>query len=280
MKRISVIGAGWLGTPLCYSLAGQGYQVTASKRLTSLKEAFSERGVALHKLAFDNANLSADSEIAALFNTDCLVITLPPGFRQNGGDDYPAKISRLIALANQYQVKQVLFTSSTSVYPDREGQLVESDASAHNEKANLLLRAEKSVLDEFDGQSVVVRLGGLFGFKRHPANFAKRMKSVSDQAPANMVHIQDVISGVEFLVNHTSSLEGVFNLVAPFNLNKFEFYSIALKIAKQQSQSFGGVVLPKTSQVGKLISSEKLQALGFNFGLADAKQAIEQCILD
>ncbi|WP_440905919.1 NAD(P)H-binding protein [Catenovulum sp. SX2] len=268
--NISIIGAGWVGLPLTMLLTANGHLVQVSKS--------SEDGLAdllLHgidakkvKLALGVVAKSDTANLAELGQADVVVITIPPGFRSGGGDYYPAHIKAICEHISP-KVKQVILVSSTAVYPEIDKDMQESDASAWSTKAEKILAAEHVVRTLFPKQYVIARFGGLFGADRHPARFVKHMQSVSNRSYANMLHQDDAVHGLAYLISQQITAK-VVNLSTPEKITKAEFYQAAVEHAATHSFEFNNsdaIVLPPVTPEGhaKYIKVDKIKAMGYQF---------------
>lgn len=253
------MGAGWLGLPLALTLKQAGNKVKISHSSEQACEKTRLQGLDAYvcKLG-DTFNFT---QSRALFETDILIVTIPPGFRQaRQGKDFLIKWRQIISSANASGIQKIIMTSSTSVYPDTSQVMHEEDACGHNEKAKILLAAEKQLQSEFKGKYLIARLGGLFGANRHPARFVKHMKELNAEAFSNMLHLDDAISSLLFLIKH-NRYNQIFNIVSPEHPTKLDFYQAALNKSSLESK------LPRCvlSGQGKCISADKLLASGYIF---------------
>ena len=101
-------------------------------------------------------------------------------------------------LANQAKkqgVQHVLFTSSTSVFPDISGQFDESSQrSAETEMGKTLIQAEQCLFQSGISHCDILRLAGLIGKQRHPVKFlAGKHNLKQGYSPVNLVHLEDCI---------------------------------------------------------------------------------------
>ncbi|WAJ69796.1 NAD-dependent epimerase/dehydratase family protein [Catenovulum adriaticum] len=259
MINISVLGAGWLGLPLALSLKQAGNKVKVSHSSEQACEKTRLQGLDAHvcKLG-DTFNITQSQ---ALFESDILIVTIPPGFRQaTQGKDFLIKWRQIINSANASGIQKIIMTSSTGVYPDNNQMMREEDACAHNEKAKILLSAEQLLQSEFKGEYLVVRLGGLFGGNRHPARFVKHMKKLNSEAIANMLHLDDAVGAICYLIEKQATNQ-IFNIVSPKHPTKAVFYQTAIRYNDENLN------MPQimNGDSGKCISSDKLLTIGYCF---------------
>lgn len=258
--KISVLGCGWSGLPLAAHLAQQGYTVKGS----------TTRMAKLTELAFEGilpfvitTGLKLEGErINDFFHTDLLVVTLPPP-KMAGIPDFHLHAHRAIArMVEQKGIKRVILFSSTSVYPDQGGLVIEDDAqrllSPHSGVA--MLDIENCYAQNEGFETTVLRFGGLTGPGRHPGRFVSGKEMIKNSENAvNMTHLDDIIGACRFIIEN-KSLSGPFNVCSPTKLTRGEFYTKAL-------QSLGNQVPPldRKGDNGKIVSADKLIRAGYNF---------------
>ena len=117
---------------------------------------------------------------------------------------------------------KVIFVSSTSVFS--KGIINnESEKSPVTKRANLLNQVENYIQGHFS-QSIIIRPGGLVDHIRHPKEFfsnASEMRN-SHHTP-NLIHTEDVARFIHHCIK-SKIKHGAFNLVAPMEKTKVEFY--------------------------------------------------------
>jgi nucleoside-diphosphate-sugar epimerase len=263
VKKISILGCGWLGLPLGRFLAGEGFAVkgstTSETKLARLKEA----GVEPFKIFLDD---SIEGDIASFLDSDILVLDIPPGRGDSVVEHHISQISLLIDALVESPVRYVLFVSSTSVYPAAGREVVEADAedpeAADSLAGRALLYAEEMLRSESSFNATVVRFGGLIGPGRNPAEFMQRMTEIANPAqPVNFIHLDDCIGIIASIIRQGEWGE-VFNACAPLHPTRGEVYAAA-------AESHGLAALPEepySSNLFKIINSDKLVTkLGYNF---------------
>ncbi|EGU38161.1 hypothetical protein VII00023_19534 [Vibrio ichthyoenteri ATCC 700023] len=264
MKQIGIIGGGWLGQPLSQFLANLGHTVTVSKTTSLGCDHLNDLGYKTVQV-----NLSDDIDICYQqlkpLQLDTIIGCFPPGFRRGNGAEYAEYWHKLVNIARQLKVQKIVMVSSTTVYPDRAGTMREEDAtlllaqqdSTFSANANIMLQAEQALIDS-GLDYAIVRCSGLVGPNRNPANFAARLRQVSDLAPANMLHQIDAVGAVTFAALNLSSQ--IINATTPNTTNKAEFYQTALHRSGSNE-----ALPPIVHNEDKLVSAEKLCQLGYRF---------------
>lgn len=131
MKKVAIVGLGWLGMPLALSLTARGWQVTGSKTTQDGVEAARMCGIDSYPLRLEPQLVCDTEDLDALMNVDALVITLPARRTGAGEGFYLQAVQEIVDTALAYHIPRIVFTSSTSVYGNVNGT-VKFPASAAN----------------------------------------------------------------------------------------------------------------------------------------------------
>ncbi|MFA0071709.1 SDR family NAD(P)-dependent oxidoreductase, partial [Vibrio breoganii] len=135
-----------------------------------------------------------------------------------------------------------------------------------SDNARVMLQAEQYIIDSGIDYTIL-RFSGLIGPSRHPSRFASKLKQVSTQAPANMLHLDDAIGAIEFAISQLHN--EIVNVTTPNTVSKAEFYAAALKSANSSEPLPLVVDTPD-----KLISSKKILDLGYSFKFESTLDAL------
>ena len=87
MKKVAIVGLGWLGMPLALSLTARGWHVTGSKTTEDGVEAARMCGIESYLLKLEPELVCDPDDLDALMNVDALVITLPAR-RSGPGEEF------------------------------------------------------------------------------------------------------------------------------------------------------------------------------------------------
>ncbi|WNJ94949.1 NAD(P)H-binding protein [Vibrio ruber] len=262
-KHITIIGAGWLGLPLSHHLS-DSCRVFASKTTPAGADALKLEGIRSFCFDFEQSEHPLAETLTAQ-NAEIVIGCFPPGFRQNKQDEYAHYWRYLVEQCKIAQVKKLVMISTTGVYPSHPGIMTEQDASLmlaqanadFSESARILLTAEQHVIDS-GLDYTILRFSGLIGPKRHPARFVPKLKQVSSLAPANMLHLDDAIGCIRYILEQ--ELSGIFNVTTPQTVSKAEFYQAALDSVSSEAD-----LPPVVAQEDKRVSSDKLCHCGYQF---------------
>lgn len=227
-KKALILGAGYLGQHLILPLTEKGYlvdTVTRSSRLNSEE---------IHQHYFCSPDHDSLSSILKSSQPDLIIICWAPGSRANANNNYQKTywdrlIELRLALFQDHRPKQIIYTSSTSVYGDQDGSLKsENDPlPPHNERSNTLIQAEQEVLswaNKFNLVSQVLRLSGIFGPDRTPGLRLLNQQSTiagNGNAWVNLVHLDDIVQSVMKAVQHQKN--GLWN-ISGLTVPRFELY--------------------------------------------------------
>lgn len=254
--KISILGCGWLGTPLAEELIGEGHLVKGSTTTEEKLERLEAKGITPFLLDLDPELNSQQSD--EFWNSDILFLNIPPGRRRNNVVEYhTSQIKSVIKKLRNSPVQFVIFASSTSVYPKKGGIMEEQDISsgkATRSSGEALIKAEQMLRDETDFETTVIRFGGLYGYDRNPARYLAGKKDIADgNAPINLIHRDDCIKIVLKII-HRDIRNEVFNAVSDGHPPKNQFYKLIAKQAGLEPPTFR----PDSGKNYKVISNRKL----------------------
>ncbi|WP_019616819.1 NAD(P)H-binding protein [Psychromonas ossibalaenae] len=248
---ISVLGSGWLGLAAALKLSINFTCVNISTRSAAKAADLQESGLKAFIVDIDNIS----DNIQDFLQSEILLLSIT----SKNIDAF----KHLIKEIELSPVKKVIFTSSTSVYPEKNGVCKESDVLGDIEHP--LLKVEQLLIENKSFQTTILRCAGLIGGKRHPGRFftSKAIKNAS--APVNLVHRDDCVQIISLVI--TKAAWGkILNVCADTHPSKVDFYThnaAALGFDKPDS----GV---QNSGFIKIISNELLKSvLDYQFIHAD-----------
>jgi nucleoside-diphosphate-sugar epimerase len=232
---ISILGCGWYGMALGKAIVKSGEKVNGS---TTSYERFDEIEAAGIKPYL--IKLSADELTApkTFFDCDTLIVSITPRLR-SGETDYAAKVQQLITTITKHGVKQVIYISSTGVYPDSNNDLNEDKMpQSQSQSGKILYEAEELFRNQNHFRATIIRFGGLVGPGRHPGRFfAGKSNIPNGQAPVNLIHLQDCIALTQTIIKQ-QAFGYTFNACSAHHPPKSEFYTKAALQAGLAKPSF------------------------------------------
>jgi nucleoside-diphosphate-sugar epimerase len=253
-KKISLLGCGWLGLPLAESLIKNGYSVKGSTTNLEKITLLEEKGILPFQIAISDTEIQADA-IGEFLDSDILIINFPPKRRPDIVAFHTAQFQLLIPKIKKSSIKQILFVSSTSVYPDTNEIITESETrTPEKESGKALLIVEKMLLDQF--HTTIVRFSGLIGYDRMPGRFLAGKKDVKNgEAPINVIHQDDCVAILTTIINKEIWGE-IFHASTDFHPKRSDYYSLAAQKIGLEKPSFS----PSENLSYKIIHSDKLKA--------------------
>lgn len=225
MKTISIAGCGWLGAPLARNLLAEGYTVKGSTTSPEKKSVMKDVGILPYVLTL-TPELNRQ-EPQDFFDTDLLIINIPPKTRTEGQDYHPRQIEALAAQIESKHIKHCIYVSSTSVYPaSGAGEEVTEEDTNDPDKSRhpAIWHAEERLWQLSDLRLSILRCGGLMGYDRIPGKyFAGKKDLTTGHIPVNYVHRDDVIK-VILEVIQKGYWNQTMNVVAPEHPSRKEVY--------------------------------------------------------
>ncbi len=243
MKTFTILGTGWLGLELANQLKDE-FKIKVSARSEEKSKLFDSLGFSSFIL-----NENDFSFLDELLDTNYLFINYPP----SKFDDYIGFLDKIYKHEKIKNIEKIIFISSTSIYPNIEGNFDENYA-INDSNSRIVFEAEKLVENRSD---VIFRVSGLVGGNRY---FGKRSSNKVVEFPKsiiNFVHRKDVINATKFIIE--KNLNGIFNLCSKEHPTKEEIYTFNSKKYDFEIPIF----LDNKSFLNRVIDGSKIEKLGF-----------------
>lgn len=264
MKQISILGCGWLGLPLAKSLIAKGYSVKGSTTSIQKVPLLKKAGINAFRLELDQDGFTGAKPGPFLYNSEILIIDIPPKVKNDSGKTFVKKMENLIPFIKKSKLKKVIFISSTSVYNDEYSTVTETtQTKPDTESGKQLLEVEKLLfLNMLDFSTTNIRFGGLIGEDRHPVHHLAGKQNLGNPGAAvNLIHQIDCIGIIERVIE-LDCWNQTFNAVAPFHPTRKEYYT--------QKAAELGLPLPEfnddNTSFGKIIQSNLVESeLNYTF---------------
>lgn len=248
MRRVGIIGLGWLGTRLAQRLQHE-FKIFGTVRTPEKAEILRKQGYQVKIADFLNDGRYQDEQGQVSSSLHVIIICVPFSVRKASAPDASIKMKNLIHFIGDFK-GQLFFTSSTGVYPKIVDVFTETTLPP---KENLY---ERLILENYPLANIL-RLGGLMGDNRLLKNY-----TISDkEAPVNHTHYHDVCEVIQRMINQ--ELTGkVYNVVAPMHPSKADI--IDCQHGKRSSDS--------TPKKGRIISSQLIKKeLPYTFEYPDPR---------
>ncbi|WP_281615493.1 hypothetical protein [Flammeovirga sp. SubArs3] len=191
-RKVTIVGVGWLGKPLANCLRERGFDVRGS--VASIEELLTfepSEQISLIKIEEDKIHGCWSDFINS---SDVLIICFPPADRRDQNGVYVKQIEQLTKHTPTHQ--KVIFVSSTSVYPNTNQSIQESDHfTPESIGGKNIYQAEKVLRQHFGKQLTAVRMAGLIGGGRHPSQLLRENRVLKNpNVPVNVIHQTDAIN--------------------------------------------------------------------------------------
>ncbi len=187
-------------------------------------------------------------------------------------------------LLENFRKAKILFTSSTSVYAQRDGSWVteESETKPLRETSRILLEAEKLILEK---RGIVVRLAGIYGPQRSAllSKFLNGTATIDPQSDrfVNQVHRDDIALALFLLLNREAqeSLQ-IYNVVDDQPILQSECYRwLAQRLNRPLPPIRKSEQPRKRGDTNKRVSNAKLHQSGWTSDYPTFGDAMEKSIL-
>ncbi|NIJ51115.1 NAD-dependent epimerase/dehydratase family protein [Dyadobacter arcticus] len=259
-KRLSILGCGWLGFPLAQRLQQEHstWKIAGSTTSSSNLGKFEANGIEGYLLDLTPDFATDQTQLDAFFNADTLIISLPPRLTKNEPGFYPKQIEVVAREIEKSTVKEVIFISSTGIYPELNRIVKEEDVSApENSPSPDMVLAENIVQSLRPLRMVtILRLGGLLGHNRIPGKYVKGQKNMlTGSIPVNYIHRDDAVGIIQHFLEHGLKNE-TFNIVSPIHPTRREVYDDSCKRFGWEAPTY---IQPEISPDFKIISNEKFE---------------------
>ncbi len=260
-RSVLIAGCGFVGLPLARNLVDAGWEthaITASKQSATLIEPEAFRVYAL--------DISKTDSLRQLGRNQFDVVIHCASSGRGNADDYEAVFYRGSQnLLGNLESGQFLFTSSTSVYPQSDGAVVneESEANPLRETGRILRKTENLVLA---ANGIVARLAGLYGPGRcvplQKLRDGRAIVEADGLRVMNLLHQADAAGALQFLAE--KALSGVYNVVDDLPVTQIEWYRyVCASLGKPLPPNGAPDLGRKRGWSSKSVSNRKLRAMGW-----------------
>src|SRR5262245_71575 len=276
MPRILIAGCGYVGQATADLFHAAGWEVESWTASEKSSAALCAKPYPIRQVDISNRNQVA--ECSGAFDT----VVHCASSRGGGVESYrQIYLNGARNLLDRFE--KILFTSSTSVYAQRDGSWVTegSETKPARETGRVLLETEKVVLDR-DG--TVARLAGIYG----PGRSALLNKFLAGAAMidpkndrfVNQAHRDDIASALFLLVSGKWQKRQIYNVVDDEPILQSDCYRW---LAQRLNRPLPPIKeLPeqrKRGDTNKRVSNAKLRNLGWTLQYPTFVDAMEKSIL-
>jgi nucleoside-diphosphate-sugar epimerase len=263
VPKILIAGCGFVGLATARLFAQRGWEVAGCTH--SVESAAKLSGEAFPVVACDLSERAALQALTHFGPVDAVIHCASSG--RGGAEQYRhVYLEGARHLTEAFPSATLLFTSSTSVYAQTNGEWVteESPAKPQRETGQLLRETEELVISQ---NGIVTRLAGIYG----PGRSVLLRKFFDGTATIegdglkwiNQVHRDDIAAALVHLV--TAKARGIFNVTDDRPLAQNDLYAWLAARFHQSLPPIGPIDLNrKRGWTNKRVSNTKLRALGWN----------------
>lgn len=219
-KQLLILGAGYIGQALAAKALAEGMRIAALTRNSADAEVLRSMGVS-PVVEADLASCDWHGELRGPYDFVVNCVSSGGGGVAGYRHSYLEGQRSLCRWLSKRRVPLVVYTSSTSVYPQVNGELVDeaTPLSGVSEAAGVLLESERLLLETAgEGEvRIVLRLAGIYGPGRH--HYLDQLHLGETVFPGkgddylNLVHRDDVIGALMTVFRKASSEDsGCYNL--------------------------------------------------------------------
>ncbi len=285
MPRILIAGCGYVGEAAADLFYERDWEVEGWTASAQSAEGLSTKPYRIR--AVDIANVAA---VSAGHHEFDVVLQCASS---RGGDAEKYRRVYLEGARNLIQAvptAALLFTSSTSVYAQNQGDVVDENSPANpvHEKGQILREAEELVLAH---RGIVARLGGIYGpgrsFLLRKFLAREAVLDYLDDHFINQAHRDDIVSALFHLAERRAGLGGqVYNVVEDQPIVAREVYEwLSSHLHRPLPQKGRAPSSRKRGESNKRVSNKKLRAVGWaprypNFGAAMSESVLPSFGLD
>ncbi|MGB6015392.1 MAG: NAD-dependent epimerase/dehydratase family protein, partial [Nodosilinea sp.] len=202
---------------------------------------------------------------------DTLLICVAAGRHANYEEIYLNTAKSVVeSLKQAPHLKQLIFTSTYSVYGNYEGAWVREDDPAQpaTDNGQIMLETEQTLLNAATSERAVCifRLGGIYGPGRELAKIYSRAagqtRPGSGHEASNWVHLNDIVGAIAHAQTH--HLSGLYNLVQDEIPTVRELIDRVCK-ANHLDPVQWNPSQPSARPYNVRVSNQKLKAAGYEF---------------
>lgn len=204
MKKIGIIGYGWLGERIANSMSGK-YSIYATTTTREKADQLNIKGLSAIVASFPDYQFPEPiSRWDALEELDVLIITIPISGKSCCVSSLYNRIQNLSGFIGDFK-GQMFLTSSTGVYPDLSKNFTEEDVPVEQVSGERMMKNKYPQIN-------ILRLGGLMGDNRLLKNY-----NVSNpDHVVNHIHYADIAGVISKMIDQ-KSLSKLYNVTAPIH---------------------------------------------------------------
>nr|WP_297457643.1 SDR family oxidoreductase [uncultured Halomonas sp.] len=280
MKKTSLIlGCGDIGTTLGQQLIEAGHHVVGVRRHPQSLE-----GSGIEPLALD---LNAEGALVALPDADIVVYVASADHFEESAyrAAYPDGLKAVLAEFGRRAKPpaRVFFVSSTSVYPQQDGERVDETTETHPTgfSGQLMLEAERALI-EHELPGTVVRFSGIYGPGRDRLIRQVREGRIAAGTPpmySNRIHRDDCAGVLAHLIDLALDGESLDDLYLASDCEPVPLHEVMTWLAKRlKVESSETIQSPLRRRSSKRCDNTRLCETGYRFRYPTFREGYAQVL--
>ncbi|MEC7840491.1 MAG: NAD-dependent epimerase/dehydratase family protein [Chlamydiota bacterium] len=225
MTKVLIIGCGYVGKAVANFLNSKNIPVSVTTRNEKNAKDLSQYAKEVHLI-------KSPEDITSLIPLyDTIIFSVAAENRSCYKEAYFDNAVAIVkALKNESNTKQLIYTSTTSVYGDYNGEWVNEDDAllGETEQAKILINTEEELMQatSFGHNVCILRLGQIIGPGREVEKRLERMSNhllPGDGTNCiNLSPLGDIVAGI-YLASK-KHLSGTFNLCSDLHIPRKQYY--------------------------------------------------------
>ncbi|MCL7930693.1 SDR family oxidoreductase [Halomonas llamarensis] len=278
---VLIIGCGDIGITLGRELLDQGHRVIGVRRHVEALE-----GTGIAPLALDLDTLDG-ADANTLPQADYVIYTVSADHFEESAyrSAYPAGLKNVLKVLEQHKTapKRVFFVSSTSVYGQQEGELVNEESPTKSTSfSGVLMREAEQALVDHPIPGTVVRFSGIYGPGRdrliHQV-VEGRVAAITPTVYSNRIHRDDCVGILTYFINcqeHNQPLEALYlaSDCEPAALHNVMMW-LASQLKVEATQTMQSPLRRRTS---KRCDNTRLLGTGYTFRYPSYREGYAQVL--
>ena len=226
-ESVIIFGCGYLGTALAKYLLNQGVRVGAltrnAEKAADLRKIGAELRTSYDQVAIEVIEGDLDSDdwhegVEGRYESVVNCVSSAGGGLAGYQKSYVDGQRSILEWAKSQSIRSYVYTSSTSVYPQDDGLLIDESADTSGAPATGQLLVESEVMlakSDILPKWYVLRLAGIYGEGRH--FLLNQIREGKGEIPGsgdyamNMIHLEDIISAI-YAALCVEAPSGVYNI--------------------------------------------------------------------
>lgn len=290
-ESVMVFGCGYVGTALAESLLADGVRVGALTRNPEKADALRALGVS-EVIEADLDSRDWHGVVTGSYSAVVNCVSSAGGGLAGYEKSYYEGQRSILKWIDSQSVDRLIYTSSTSVYPQDGGQIVDeqADTSGAPPTGQVLLRSEQLLADPTHGLNhwYVFRLAGIYGPGRHYLLDSLRAGQTeiagSGEHHLNLIHLEDIVSALRVALGGEAT-SGIYNLCDNAPARKKDLVEwLAQKVGVEMPRFAPELTTGRLKRRGgqmpdRIVSNEKArQQLGWRPNYSDFRAGYERLV--